>query len=130
MPRILIVDDSEQMRRLVQAVAEGVGWHVALAGSLQGVQNLLPEIDSDPRRAVEIHAAIVDGQFPLGDGERPQDDAGAKTAEYLRRVRPDIQIIALSGHDSDTLKWANPGMALRKPVSVADLRAAFKKLSA
>jgi len=126
MPRILIVDDDEYVRKLVRIVVESAGFNVAFAATMEEVENLLPEVDSNPSRAVEIHAAILDGQFPRHAGERPQDTAGAQTAEYLRRVRPGISIIALSGNGEDTLHWAD--VALRKPASTTDLKTALQKL--
>lgn len=123
MTQVLIVDDDEPIRKLF-AVILGDMDGFAVAGFCPTFGDV-QTIASDPR--IFIDMAIVDGQFPLHEGGRIANDAGRQTAEYLRRVRPGVKILACSGNEEDSLDWADK--AIHKPFTIDTLEAALIALA-
>lgn len=123
MTRVLIVEDDELNRKLISSIVEDMnGFTVAgLAATAEDAKNLASN------NRVFFDLAIVDGQFPLREGERIDSGAGRMTADYLKRVRPGIQILACSGNSEDALDWAHA--AVRKPFNIDALEAALRALA-
>ena len=124
MTQVLIVEDDELNRKLIGAIVgdmDGFTMIADLCPTFSDVQT----IASNPRVFIDI--AIVDGQFPLQKGGAIKNDAGRTTAEYLRRVRPGIKILACSGNEEDSLDWADA--FLRKPFNIAVLEATLIELA-
>jgi DNA-binding response OmpR family regulator len=118
--RVLVIDDEAAVRESVCGVLSDVGYVVAEAGDgVAGVESL---------RSAAADAVVMDIYMPLRDG--------FETIRELRRVAPQVRIIAMSGAtrgDFDPLKAAEmlgADRALRKPFAVEELLAALTDLLA
>ncbi len=114
-PRILVIDDEVSIRAALCATLGDAGYAVAEArDGAEGVAALR----SEPAEAV-----VMDIYMPLKDG--------FETIRELRRVAPEVKIIAISGGsrgDFDPLKAAEllgADRALRKPFGIDDVLAAL-----
>jgi len=113
--RVLVIDDEAAVRESVCGILSDVGYVVAEAGDgVAGVESL---------RSHAADAVVMDIYMPLRDG--------FETIRELRRVAPEVRIIAISGAtrgDFDPLKAAEmlgADRALRKPFAMEDLLAAL-----
>ena len=113
--RVLVIDDEAAVRESVCGILSDVGYVVAEAGDgVAGVESL---------RSHAADAVVMDIYMPLRDG--------FETIRELRRVAPEVRIIAISGAtrgDFDPLKAAEmlgADRALRKPFAMQDLLAAL-----
>jgi two-component system, cell cycle sensor histidine kinase and response regulator CckA len=81
---ILVADDEEGVRSLVQSILEGTGYQVELAvDGGEAIERLQSLGDS-------VRLILLDLTMPtLG---------GAEAARELRRIRPDVPIVAMSGY--------------------------------
>lgn len=112
MPRILLVDDDEQVRQLLKIILERAGHEVVEA--------------EDGSQAVEIYdPATVD--LVVTDIVMPVKE-GIETIMELKVINPEVPIIAISGggriDPEDYLKWAQRfGVAytFTKPVDSQEL---------
>jgi CheY-like chemotaxis protein len=116
--RVLVIDDEAAVRASVCGILSDVGYVVAEAGDgVAGVESL---------RSNAADAVVMDIYMPLRDG--------FETIRELRRVAPEIRIIAISGAtrgDFDPLKAAEmlgADRALRKPFAMEDLLSALTDL--
>lgn len=82
MARILLMDDDEQLRRLLQRVLEGAGHVVFAAGDGNAGLALL--------EAVDPQVVVTDIVMP--------DREGLETIGELRKRRPDLPVVAMSGN--------------------------------
>lgn len=80
---ILIVDDEENIRNVTKATLERFGYRVILAND--GTEALA----AFAQRGKEIAAVLTDMAMPYMDG--------ASLVRALRKIDPDVQIIAMSG---------------------------------
>ncbi len=80
---ILIVDDEENIRNVTKATLERFGYRVVLAND--GTEALA----AFAQRGKEIAAVLTDMAMPYMDG--------ASLIRALRKIDPDVQIIAMSG---------------------------------
>ena len=113
--RVLVIDDEAAVRESVCGILSDVGYVVAEAGDgVAGVESL---------RSHAADAVVMDIYMPLRDG--------FETIRELRRVAPEVRIIAISGGtrgDFDPLKAAEmlgADRALRKPFAMEDLLSAL-----
>ena len=113
--RVLVIDDEAAVRESVCGVLSDFGYVVAEAGDgVSGVDSL---------RSNAADAVVMDIYMPQRDG--------FETIRELRRVAPNVRIIAISGAtrgDFDPLKAAEmlgADRALRKPFAVEELLAAL-----
>lgn len=83
--RILVIDDDEAARGLLQAVLEHLGYRVLLARS--GLEAL----DLFARQSEEVDLVILDLTMPVM--------SGAKALPQLRAIRPGVPIVVSSGYD-------------------------------
>lgn len=101
--RILVVDDENSVRRLVQRVLEDYGYRVLVAGGGDEGLHLFEQ------HAPDIRAVLTDLDMPAPNGEA---FIGA-----LHRLKPEVRIIRMSGHarreESDLGVSADP--VLSKP---------------
>jgi len=115
MQTILVIDDDEETRKVLQAALAAAGYFVFLAQTgAEGVRLF---------RSERIGLVIVDIWMP--------DKDGLETIMELRRVVPDAKIIAMTGVVNaggiNPLSWASRLGAtgsLQKPFSSGDLLAA------
>ncbi|NBR86422.1 MAG: PAS domain S-box protein [Proteobacteria bacterium] len=109
--RILVVDDEETVRTVVARVLENLGFTVTLA--------------SDGREAVKIFEAQPDAfTMVVVDLTMPHMD-GTEAFARMRRVRPDLRVVLMSGYSEPdaTLAFAGKGLAgfLQKPFELIHL---------
>ena len=122
--RILIMDDEEDIRRLLDRIltAEGYWCHGAACGEAA--------LEFFKRRRDEgepFDLAILDLTIPGGMG-------GLRTLEELKSLQPGLPAIVTSGYSSDPVmsdheRYGFAGI-LRKPFSVEDVRRAIADLRA
>ena len=119
MKKILVIDDEEQMRDMLQGLLEQRGYEVVVAPNGKVGARLCTE--------EQIGVVITDLLMPEMDG--------IETIMALKREFPDVKIIAISGGGrigpEDYLKMANSLGAqytLKKPFSTKELLEAVKDL--
>lgn len=115
--KILVVDDEEIVRHTLKAILNRLGYHV------EGVEDGLTGL-----RVIETgdyHAAFVDIRMPGLDG--------ISLLRQVKKIRPNISIIIISGHGSDeTRKEAMQAGAfafLHKPFRFKDIQELMKKIA-
>ncbi|MBW2646299.1 MAG: response regulator, partial [Deltaproteobacteria bacterium] len=86
---ILVVDDEEIIRTMLQEVLEGMGYTVLLANNGEDALKLYRE------RRDDIDLAIIDMIMPKMGGK--------ETYLALRKINPDIKTILASGFSQDTV---------------------------
>ncbi|MGC3960515.1 MAG: response regulator [Verrucomicrobiota bacterium] len=109
--QILVVDDEAAILALAQSTLETYGYRVLTAVS--GPSAIL----TFSREHENIHLVIMDKSMPFMDG--------AATVSALRKIRPDVKIIATSGHDlkkgGGTELRLKTAAVLEKPFTVEHL---------
>ncbi|HUP52267.1 MAG TPA: response regulator [Longimicrobiales bacterium] len=117
---ILVVEDEAALRRMIQRALERFGYRVVLARSAPEALALWRD-----------HAADVD--LLLTDLVMPGGLSGWDLAEHLRRDRPELPILVMSGYDpEERVRGADLDQAdgsvpfLPKPYDVAELIAAVR----
>jgi two-component system, NtrC family, nitrogen regulation response regulator NtrX len=83
-PTVLVVDDEKNIRRTLEMVLSGEGYHVLEAGSAEEALTKL----SNPREPVDL--AIFDLKLP--------GMSGLEALEKLRADEVDVPVIVISGH--------------------------------
>ncbi len=116
-PTVLIVDDEQHVRTLTARIAEMSGYRVLLA--------------SDGREAIVTFRAHADDiAVVLLDMTMPQL-SGAQVFGELRRIRPDVPVVLMSGYsEADIASSFHPrdlAGFLQKPFTPADLRSRLQQ---
>jgi CheY-like chemotaxis protein len=119
MARILLMDDSDEIRALAARVLRSDGHTVAEAGNGKEGLRLLREVGAD--------LVITDIVMP--------EREGLETISEIRRTRPDLPIIAMSGGGAGTAgdylsiaKALGARRVLEKPFGVAQLIALVREV--
>ena len=117
--RILVVDDNEDLRNTIGALLQADGFDVALA--------------ADGQAALAEHQATP-ADVVLTDLFMPDKD-GIETIVELRRLSPQLKIVAMSGwtstQGSDYLQVAREigaSVTLQKPFDPAELSRVLRRL--
>ena len=121
LPRILVADDDEGVRRLFCKVLEAHGYPVAAV--------------ADGRQAIALMADQEDFRIIIIDLVMPERE-GIETICSLRKDRPDVKVLAVSGAFKDPLldnmlecaSMLGADATLRKPVHPEDLVATVRTL--
>ncbi len=113
---ILFVDDEKAITNMMRQVLEKLGYHV--------------EAKLNPEKALELFKSKPDSfDIVITDMTMPQM-TGAKFAEKLKEIRPDIPVILCTGHSSiiDGNKAKQSGISdyLMKPVSKSKIAKAIR----
>jgi DNA-binding response OmpR family regulator len=118
--RILVVDDNEDLRSVVQMLLQADGFEVAVAAN--GQQALVQH------RAAPADVVVTDLFMP--------DKDGIETILELRRTSPGVKIVAISGwtstQGSDYLRVAREigaAATLQKPFDPAELSRVVRALA-
>jgi len=113
---ILVVDDEPAVRRITQHTLEAYGYHVILASD--GAEAVARFVEQ--REAIAL--VVTDVMMPVMDG--------AAMAQVLRRIRPDVPILASSGlGERGLLAQAGAGLVtgfLPKPYTAETLLRAVR----
>ena len=120
-PRLLIAEDSADMRESLKLLLERAGYEVAVAADGACALEL--------QRRQPADVLITDIFMP--------DQDGLETIQEFRHEFPQVRIIAMSGGGArvggrylDIAELAGADAVLRKPFEVSDLLRALKDLSA
>ena len=104
---VLVVDDDEDVRRVLVAGLEAYGYRVCEAANGAAALRMLEQ-------GMTVDVAVVDFAMPLMNG--------AALAQAARRLRPGLSIVFASGYADTAAFEAVPGATiLRKPFQVAEL---------
>jgi CheY-like chemotaxis protein len=113
MPSILVVDDEDQIRRLIREVLEQAGYHVTEArDGMEALQQY---------RLAPADLVIMDILMPAQDG--------LETTTALRREFPNVKVIAITGGSDmigilsflDVAKMLGAHSTLQKPFEMKTL---------
>ncbi len=107
--RVLVVDDEPTVRNVVRRVLSSHGLHVSVVDSGAAA---LQELD---RQGATFQLAVIDFTMP--------DMDGAALSTAMRRRRPDLPIVLMSGHDESMVRNAAAPdcVFLAKPFDAAEL---------
>ncbi len=110
---ILVVEDETSIARLAVRVLGGAGYRVSVAHSAAAARALFAEIGPS------INLIFCDVVLPDGNG--------VDLADELRRQRPDIAVLLVSGYPDDYSRWEaireRGWPFIQKPYSTSDLLA-------
>ena len=116
--KVLLIEDEALVARLATAMLKQSGRQVQWLDSLASFRRDLPSIDLD-----EIEFALID--VTLGDG------SGLDAATLVRKRRPDLPIILVSGYDARNVledqRLGDSVEFLSKPFSRGALQASIDK---
>ncbi len=111
---VLVVEDNDEVAAATGAVLESFGWRVAHA--------------PDAETALEmIEGGTVVPDAVLADIAMPGEFDGAELAVHLRRTRPDLRVVLMTGYVKQVHR-ASAGEGfdlLPKPCSPSELAAAL-----
>jgi len=114
---ILLAEDDVGVRELAQHLLENAGYRVLVAASGREAVSLFA------RRAADVDLLLLDIVMP--------DLGGREAAELMRRIRPEIPVLFLSGLDDDTIHAdtvSTPELTLlRKPFGRDELLRAIRQ---
>jgi CheY-like chemotaxis protein len=110
---VLVVDDQLGVRNLTRSVLERAGLTVILADSGEQGVHAFREQDRD------VRLVMIDLTMPGLDGR--------ETLTELRRIRPGVPAILMSGYSTDDLARSREHVFLQKPFTPAALRTAVKQ---
>ena len=110
----LVVDDEAGVRDLVRTVLERAGMRVVVA-------------DSGEKGIAEFNAQANDVRLLLVDLTMPGLD-GRETLREIRKIRPDVAAILMSGYSSADLANSDAYAFLQKPFTPATLRSLVKRV--
>jgi CheY-like chemotaxis protein len=107
--KILLVEDDTDVRRFMRDVLEGSGYHIWEAS------DCLEALDIWKANAQQIDLLLADLAMPGGLD-------GRELADRLRRERPGLKVIFMSGHIPDMAGVSQcPACFLQKPFSPQNL---------
>jgi PAS domain S-box-containing protein len=117
---ILVVEDDEAVRAVVQRILTKAGYHVLQAAT-----------PKDAIEMVDIRAVPIDGM--LTDVIMPEM-SGPQLVERVRNTRPDLPVLLMSGYTADSFPGGHDMTAdlhlIRKPFSAAVLLQHIQELVA
>ncbi len=113
---ILVVDDDETVRAVTRRMLEYSGYHVVLAADGEAA------VSAFQAQPDAIRLVLLDMTMPRMDGD--------ETFRQLRRVRPDVHVLLMSGYsEQDAIEqFAGKGIAgfVQKPFRAPDLLARIR----
>ncbi|MBM9537282.1 ATP-binding response regulator [Desulfobulbus alkaliphilus] len=115
---VLLVEDHAMMREMAATMLTRLGYEVLVA------QDGLEAVDMFTQHADEVRVVLSDLSMPRMDGW--------ELMAALRRIRPDIPVILVSGHDESKVLASGdrerPQVFLRKPYQKAVLKEALERV--
>ena len=122
--RVLVMDDEEMIRDVVQELLEDIGYRVEVAADgTEAVERYRAALEEDE----PFDAVILDLTVPAGMG-------GREALEHLKEIDPDVRAVASSGYASDPV-LAEPQRygflaAVPKPYRISELARVLQELIA
>jgi len=114
---ILLVDDEEQVREIVEVLLNTIGYETLSAESGESALRIAREFPE------VIHLLMTDMSMPQMNG--------LTLAEKMKSLRPDIRVVIMSG-DSEWIVGENLSLGdlafLQKPFSLQELRRKIKEI--
>jgi|GEM_PF-2381163 len=114
---ILLAEDQDEVRAIIEKALTKAGHHVTAAASGDEAFKLFK---ADPRCDLLLTDIIM-----------PGDLQGPKLSQVLRKIRPDLPVVFMSGYASETATDGNglrpQDIRLTKPVMRTDLLEAIRK---
>lgn len=114
-PRILLVDDNDAVRFLVQEMMRSQGYEVVTAGS---AEEALRRVRSDHPYDMVVTDASMPGM------------SGAELVGRLRARLPDLRILVMSGHPGEALSRLADVPFLAKPFTAQELSLRLREILA
>jgi PAS domain S-box-containing protein len=111
---ILVVDDEEDVLNFIKDILKTHGYNVLPAN------NALSAIDIFKNLAGEIQLVITDIIMPLMEGK--------ELIKNLKRIKPDIKIIVVSGYSDETISKDMIDAFIRKPFEGSQLLSTVRRL--
>lgn len=107
--RILVVDDEENIRNIVQKFLIKYGYHVIVASGGSEAIEKFKQVGG------QVDLVIQDMVLP--------ETSGIEVFKKLREINPLIKVILTSGHDKDASEYDNDDAItfLKKPFRIAQL---------
>jgi CheY-like chemotaxis protein len=103
--KILVVEDEESLRKLIQKILEGHGYKVSVAPGPQGV---------DEKVIDDVDLLLSDIVMPDGNG--------IDLFKRLRKIKPQLKVVLMSGYtDKPVISERKEVPFLQKPFSPRDL---------
>jgi DNA-binding response OmpR family regulator len=116
MPDILVIDDNPMQLSVRGAVLERAGFSVKSANSAEEAMHLLGEADAESLRLI-----VTDHMLPGA--------SGAAFVRELRRFKPDVPVLVITGMDEAEPEYAGMGVVfLHKPCAPEELIARVRNL--
>src|SRR5438132_1991964 len=91
---ILAVDDEPDLRMVIERILVSSGYRVEVAGGVREAVTLLDTLEDFP------DLLVTDVRMP--------DGAGAELAALVRRQRPDLPVLYVSGYPEDRVRAELP----------------------
>jgi PAS domain S-box-containing protein len=111
---ILLVDDDKDVLTMMKDLLEKHGYNVITSHSA------IMALDIFRESADSIHMVITDMVMPLMEGQ--------PFIEEIRKLKPGIKIIAISGYSDEKIKKENFDLFLKKPFETMQLLTAVRNL--
>lgn len=115
MPDILVIDDNRMQLSVRAAVLEGAGFSVTSASSAEQAMQLLGDVAAESLRLI-----VTDHMLPGA--------SGATFVRELRRFKPDVPVLVITGMDEAEPEYAGMGVVfLHKPCAPEELIARVRQ---
>lgn len=119
-PRILLLDDNPQVLEVGRRMVDRLGFDVvSVTGGAEAVASY-----AESHGTADCFAAVI------ADLSVPDGMGGLECLAHLRKIDPEVKVVACSGHSSDPilLDYQSRGFiaALSKPFRLEDVRRAFE----
>lgn len=119
--KILVVDDEEAIRSMIQRYLQDTGYEVDVADSFHVAIPLVQD--------KEYHIIITDKNMPHPNGSQ---ESGLSLLEYVSRHHPNIEILLMTGYPTIDSAIESIKMGafdyLIKPFSMADLKQKIERI--
>jgi CheY-like chemotaxis protein len=113
MARILVADDNRQLVEMLRAMLEDAGYDVVCAGSGLAAAALLDKEE-------DVDLLVLDVLMPGMSGDA--------VADLLRRSRPEVPVLLMTGDSGDQFVTEGSYPVLRKPFGEQELVDAVRRL--
>jgi two-component system cell cycle sensor histidine kinase/response regulator CckA len=114
---VLVIDDNDDFRAMIKDLLAPFGFRVKTVG------NPVKALEIFTREKNNVHLVLLDYYMPLLDG--------AKTLEWLRKLKPQVKVVLCSGADELRLRQLQSQCRIEayihKPFRVNDVVAVIRR---